>query len=201
MQTIRRTLVWLSRINHCRGFGIQSPWAYRMDRNVINGRRYYPAYGTLRRRHPSLGSIDRRLCELCLRLADNTQPRVMLNIDSKAGISGDYLKAGCRTAKYVEVAGDADAGSLRRLIESNGGAGLIRIAPEGNFGKLFATACRQAAHGTVIMLLGIHTDSTARKLWNDTVKMLPRTVTFDLYYCGLIFFDDKRFKQNYIINF
>ena len=30
----------------------------------------------------------------------------------------------------------------------------------------------------------------------------PRvTVTFDLYYCGIVFFDSKREKQSYIINF
>jgi len=26
-------------------------------------------------------------------------------------------------------------------------------------------------------------------------------VTFDLYYCGIVFFNKKRFKQNYIVNF
>ena len=40
-----------------------------------------------------------------------------------------------------------------------------------------------------------------RRLWRSVVAEMQGVVTFDLYYCGLVFFDKKRFKQNYVINF
>jgi len=116
-------------------------------------------------------------------------------------MTGDYLKAGCREARYIEVPCETYEDCFRRMIESMEGNKLIRFVPQGNFKELFMAACGQAHTGSAIMLTGIHSDAGARRLWEYAVKELPRTVTFDLYYCGLIFFDDKRFKQNYIINF
>ena len=38
-------------------------------------------------------------------------------------------------------------------------------------------------------------------LWQQIARD-PRTgTTFDLYYCGIVFFDTKRYKHNYKINF
>ena len=40
-----------------------------------------------------------------------------------------------------------------------------------------------------------------RSLWQQ-IASDPRTgTTFDLYYCGIVFFDTKRYKHNYKINF
>lgn len=201
MQIFKRTLVWLSRINHCRGFGIQSPWAYRMVSYVINEHWPYYAYDDLRRRHPSVKAIERKLCELCLRLSNHVQPCVMVNVDDEGNVSGDYLKAGCRKARYVETGSRTGGDSFRQIMEGIKGTWLIRVTPHGNFVEMFSMAYEHACDGSVIMLTGIRTDKAARRLWDKTVKELPRTVTFDLYYCGLVFFDDKLYKQNYIINF
>lgn len=201
MQRIRRTWIWLRRIRHCRGFGVQSPWAYRIVRYVINEHWSYYAYDTLRRKYPDAGVIDRKLCELCLRLANHVQPLLMVNIDTDCRISGEYMKAGYRRAKYLEVTA-ADYKTAMKLPTGNDDAAkLIRIVPQDNLEQIFDTACSIARHGTVIMLQGIHEDATARRLWTRTLAERPHVVTFDLYYCGLIFFDDKHFKQNYIINF
>ena len=37
MQRLRHAFVWLMRIGHCRGFGVQSPTDYWLVRYVING--------------------------------------------------------------------------------------------------------------------------------------------------------------------
>lgn len=199
MQGLKRTWIWLRRIRHCRGFGVQSPWAYRMVRYVINEHWPYYAYEDLRRRYPAVKSTARKLCELCLRLSNNVQPYMIINVDASGYVSGEYLKAGCRKAKYVEP---DSAESMAQLMSACGdGALLVRLVPQDGLDTLFDTACRRARHGTVIMLQGIHEDAAARRLWGRTVKKVPHVVTFDLYYCGLIFFDDKRFKQNYMINF
>ena len=40
-----------------------------------------------------------------------------------------------------------------------------------------------------------------RAFWREIVADERTGVTFDLYYCGIVMFDKKRHKQNYIINF
>lgn len=201
MQVFKRMLVWLSRINHCRGFGIQSPWAYRIVRYVINEHSPYYAYEKLRWCYPSIGAVERKLCELCLRLSNHVQPKMMVNVDDSGQISRDYLEAGCRKALYLDFSCWMDGDSLECLFKVMEGTWLLRLAPRGNFVENFHAACKHARNGSVIMLIGIHENKEARRLWDETVKETPRTVTFDLYYCGLVFFDDKLFKQNYIINF
>ena len=66
MWKIKRMMVWLGRIHRCRGFGVQSPWAYRLVRNVINERYPYYAYAPLAVAHPHADAVTRKLCELCL---------------------------------------------------------------------------------------------------------------------------------------
>jgi hypothetical protein len=38
-------------------------------------------------------------------------------------------------------------------------------------------------------------------LWQQIARDQRTGTTFDLYYCGIVFFDTKRFKHNYKINF
>lgn len=201
MQKIWRMLVWLSRIGRCRGFGIQSPWAYRMVRYVINEHWPYYAYEELHRCYPSLDAVERKLCKLSLRLSNNVQPSLIVNMCGEGLASGEYLRAGCRKAVYREVPDDMSLDGFRQLLDDNGGVKLIRLIPRGSIGDIFDCACEKLNDGSVIMLTGIAYDSRARLLWRKAVGELPGVVTFDLYYCGLIFFDGKRFKQNYIINF
>ena len=40
-----------------------------------------------------------------------------------------------------------------------------------------------------------------KAVWQDVVGRLQNIVSFDMYYCGLVYVDPKRYKQNYKINF
>ena len=66
---------------------------------------------------------------------------------------------------------------------------------------MFDSFCATAGDGSAAMLLDIRRDKAMRRQWRKVVEERPGVVTFDLYYCGLVFFDKKRYKQNYIINF
>lgn len=187
---VRRWMVWTGRIGRCRGFGVQSPWAYRMVRYVINEHWPYYAYGTLAARFPGLGVIERRVCELCLRLANHLQPRLTAVYGVGGDALGSYVKAGCRLTELVEAGGDVAAE-----------AGFVVIAPCEGFEQVFYGACAAAKDGRAVMLLDIRRGKAVRRLWRSVVAEMQGVVTFDLYYCGLVFFDKKRFKQNYVINF
>ena len=51
---------------------------------------------------------------------------------------------------------------------------------------------------SVLIVTGL---SKARDVWHEIVTDERAVLTFDLYYCGIVLFDKKRNKKNYIVNF
>jgi len=76
---------------------------------------------------------------------------------------------------------------------------LIRIdVSTGDYKTKFRSIYDKVEDDTVLIIEGINRD---KEFW-QFVKADKRTsITFDLYYCGLVLFDKKRHKTNYIINF
>lgn len=201
LQTLHRTLVWLSRIGYCRGFGIQSPWAYNFVRYVINEHYPYYAYGDIATQRPSLDPLTRKLGELYLRIANRVRPTTVVSYGGADAAIDDYLHAGCRDMHLVKVAETMPMDDCKELIVSLPEIDMLRMTPSGNFRSVFNEACVKAREGSVFIIECIHRDKEARNLWNETVRLLDGVVTFDLYYCGLVCFKSKLFKRNYIVNF
>lgn len=171
MKWMRHLYIWFSRITHCRGFGIQSPTDYWIVRYVINER--WPYY-----QYEHLGQDDdwltQKLGRLYFRIANWRQPSV---IESNA--YQDYLKAGCQRAAF---------GSSTELICMRIEDCRNRLPPIYN----------KVRDDTVLVVEGISRD---RILWQSIIDDARARITFDLYYCGIVLFDSKRQKDNYIINF
>ncbi len=164
--------VWLSRITHCRGFGIQSPTDYWITRYVIN--EHWPYY-----QYESLGQHDdwlkRKLGRLYFRIANWQQPDV---IESDA--FQDYLKAGCHKATF---------GNSKEL---------IRLTLQGDYRNRLANIYNKVDDSSVLIVEDIR---HAKKFWQQIQNDTRTRICFDLYYCGIVLFDKKRQKQNYIVNF
>lgn len=171
-----QVLVWLRRIHHCRGFGIQSPTDYSFVRDVVNERRPYYAYG-------EVGADDawqrHKTGRLYFRLANHVQPDVMVDL---AGYD-DYLMAGCRHAP-IEHAVDAHLS----------GAALVIARAVDVSNSLLASCGEQTM--LVVEDIGKHWQQ-----WQQVLQWPSVTVSFDLYYCGIATFNPGRAKQNYIVNF
>lgn len=172
MNRLRQALVWLSRLKHSRGFGIQSPTDYRFVRYVINEHWPYYAYETL-------GQDDdwkrRKLGLLYFRLANERQPQTIVDW---VGFQ-HYLQAGCRKARIVNEAKDVE---------------LAVVPIRTDYHRLF----QECNERSVVVFQDIY---HYPEYWH-CIEHDPRvTVTFDLYYCGIVMFDPKRTKQNYKINF
>ena len=172
MQRLLYIYVWLKRIRHTCGFGIQSPTDYWLVRYVIN--EHWPYY-----QYKTLGKGDqwltRKLGRLYFRLANWRQPQ-MIESDGYH----DYFKAGCSMANY---------GSSTEL---------IRITLEDDYQSRLIDIYNKVNDRTVLIVEGIQKDIC---FWQQIVADVRTGVTFDLYYCGIVLFDKKRHKQNYIINF
>ena len=193
MTRIRRTLIWLSRLNHCRGFGIQSPWAYSLVRYVLNEHFPYYSYEDLALNIPELNVIDRKLCELYFRLANYRQPSKILLSKSDGEASAEYMLRGCNKAlvKKQLSSGSCDIDEVE----------LAVVSLEGNYRDCYESLLSRVNDTSIIVLEGIYGNKATRRFWKSVVNDDRTGVTFDLYYCGIVFFDKKRYKQNYIINF
>ena len=172
MDRLMHPLVWVSRIGHCRGFGIQSPTDYWLVRYVIN--EHWPYY-----QYDRLGENDdwltRKLGLLFFRIANWRQPKT-IESDSYQ----EYLQAGCRKATFGES------------------SELIRFSLVGDYRSRLLYIYNKVETDTVLIVDGIRRD---KNFWHELKADERVRVTFDLFYCGIVLFDKKRQKQNYIINF
>ena len=172
MNRLTSLLVWIRRISHCRGFGIQSPNDYWFVRYVIN--EHWPYY-----QYQQLGEhedwLTRKLGRLYFRIANWRQPRII----TASGYQ-QYFQAGCLKATF----GD--------------GTELVYMTMEGGWRERLSRLYSQVDAASVVIVEGIWRDKDG---WRSIVADERTGITFDLYYCGIVLFDKKRTRKNYIINF
>lgn len=196
MSQIGSLLVWLRRSRHSRGFGVQSPWAYRFIRYVVNEHYPYYAYDDLSRLYEGYPKQIQKLCRLYFRIANFWQAEQALDYSAASEtdiirLYGTFMKRGCNKLEVVPVRHAADFSSVR----------LMRLSVEGEYRQVFEKAVSLANASTMIIVEQIKRDKESRTFWKSIVDD-PRCIsTFDLYYCGIIFFDKKRYKENYVVNF
>lgn len=172
MDRLYYILVWLSRIHHVLGFGIQSPTDYQFVRTVVNEHSPYYAYDWLGCQD---GWLRRKLGLLCFRLANWRQPLTCIDRVGK----GEYVVAGsrktrvCKDASPIELALLGSCEEARKLLD-------------------------RCDERSVVLIEDI---ASQRKQWRSLIDSPQVTVSYDLYYCGILMFDPKRSKQNYIVNF
>lgn len=174
MSPLRQWLVWLSRSHRCQGFGIQSPSDFAFVRQVVNEHAPYYAYAELH--EPDW--LKRHLGKLYLRIANWRQPATIITDDFQP-----WFQAGCHKSQIVSEP-DGQPLQLARIgIDQH--ARLAQLYPY----------CQQLS---VIIVEGIYRNWQA---WHAIERDSRTGTTFDLYYCGIVFFDTQRYKHNYRINF
>ncbi len=172
MNRFQQAIVWLSRIGNCRGFGIQSPTDYAFVRFVLNEHWPYYAYETLNEDQ----WLERKLGRLYLRLANWRQPTEMFS-DRYAA----WWQAGCRRMRLVS--------QLERVE-------LARVDIDD--AKTLETLLSLSDERSVIVVEGLWRN---HHRWHSIMHDSRVGTTFDLYYCGIVWFDKNRFNHHYKINF
>lgn len=183
---IKRTAIWLRRCPHSRGFGVQSPFAYWFIRYVVNEHYPYYAYDDLRHSIPGLDRKRRRLCQLYFRIANYAQTDEWWEMAPEDFAVSAYVKAGCHKTRLTR---DAEH------------PGVIRMAMAGDPIATFEQCVVKASQKTLLIVEGIHRDKFTLRLWRKMMNDKRTGISFDLYSCGILFFDKKRIKQHYIVNF
>lgn len=190
------------RIFHCRGFGVQSPFAYRLTRYVINEHYPYYAYGELARQYADADRRQKKLCRLYLRLANYLQPSCWLYFGGNAAMNESYVHAGSNAARFMPLTGGGAVASLDAMDEGEGKSRVVNIdmAMEG-CDAVAEEALRHATPTTVVIMENIRRNRTALRRWKSACAAPLAVMSFDLYYCGLIFFNPIAERQHFKINF
>ena len=193
--------VWFARCRHCRGFGVQSPWAYAFIRYVIGEKWSYYAYEHLDKVVENIGWRDRRLGRLFFRIANYCRSSVVLDFSSGENIYEEYIKAGSVKSRIVRVPTDMISADYISFLDDMCVPGFVMLTLQGLWRSFLDAIRRSADDRTLVVVRNINSDNDARQCWREIVGDERNIVTFDLYYCGIVFFDKKRYKQNYIVNF
>lgn len=191
---VQRYLHWLRRIKYCRGFGVQSPSAYRFIRYVINEHYPYYAYDELRKELPRLDSLTRKRMELYFRISNYRQASLWLDYSRRDDTIATYVWRGCNATRVRNIA-DSQQPVSGDKIE------VLRICPIAGCESLLATALKQADDRTLFVIEDIGYNDTAKRMWHTLLESDITSVSYDLYYLGIAFFDRKRYKANYVVNF
>jgi hypothetical protein len=195
MGWIKRCGVWLSRIGHAQGFGIQSPHDYRFVREVIGEKNPYYAYKAIAKQCKGENRRCERLCRLYFRVANNVQPDVVMDICSENNFWVSSMHMGCLKSQRLSIAGMIPTDILwqedkKYLIWVNV-SNLSRLLP----------AISQIPDGSVLIVQDIYRDDEVTSQWNLLVECDEPRIVFDLYHCAILFFDKKRYKEYYTINY
>lgn len=172
IQRTQYVFVWLSRITHCKGFGIQSPTDFRFVNTVVN--EHWPYYA-----YEHLGTFDtwkrRHLGLLYFRIANWRQPSTVYD---GVGVMC-YLKAGCAKVHT----------------SSNGERVDMAVVSLGEDVDAVLDRCDDSSVALVEDIKAFPDK------WKQLLASSRVVISYDLYYCGILLFDRKRTKQHYIVNY
>jgi hypothetical protein len=185
---------WIRRRCRSRGFGVQSPFAYWLIRYVIGERDPYYAYDDLRAVVTDIDAKKRKLFELYFRLANYSLASNWIDCGRNPEDCRQYVNAACKKTRFVNIASVQDLSDINTV-------GIARISIKGNYRELYDTVMTKVNAHSMLIIEDIMHDAETKKFWKEVLADERTGVTFDLYSCGIVFFDKRKYKQNYAANF
>ena len=198
---IKRSVVWLRRAQYSRGFGVQSPWAYKFIRYVVNEHYPYYKYAQLKQQVYGINKRVRKLCRLYFRIANFQQPHSFIDYLPFSSCYKIYTLAGAKKTLYQLISQDTTPESYTRILAEVGDNSIVRVSLRGNYREFIDKAIDLLPSTSVLILEHIKRNKATEAYWKSLVADDRTGITFDLYYCGLIFLNKTMIKQDYIVNF
>ena len=183
---LQRWIIWISRWRHCRGFGVQSPSDYSFIRYVINEHYPYYAYNDLKTAMPSISDLKRKKAELLFRIANWRQASSCTLLIAGDEVYRTYIHYGCR--KTI----------INNKYESSDSFVVIS-ALSADERKLLPML--DTMQSDSILVIDDLDNRRLRLIWDKIIADEKATISFDLYYIGIVMKIDNRYKHNYIVNF
>ena len=184
MKAIRRLKRWCRGLGHLRGFGIQSPFAYSLVRNVFGEKAPYYKYVELDLLYPNISYNERKFGRLLFRLANYLQAHTFYVDPVLDSFVFTFLQAGAQQSRKTEKATDA----------------AFCVLSSGNESALhdFLLNVKET---DVLVLNDIYVDGRPSAQWSHLLAFGNVKVTFDFYSFGVVFFHSSLQRKDYLLNF
>lgn len=205
MEMFRRIWNWVKRFPHRCGYGIHSPSDFYLVTFVIYESLPYYAFGELKSKayEASLPHYRQKVNELLFRLVNHLQPVALFEVGGGNGASSLYIRSACPSVPFVSAGdeGEEVLRSLRVKAEENRGRDFLHVAFTPYYKEVVSEALPLMSDDSCMVIGNIHESAEKSAWWKKLAEDERVRITFDLYDVGIVFFDSKRYKQNYIINF
>ena len=188
---LKRIILWVFRIGYSRGFGVQSPSAYSFLRYVVNEHYPYYAYQNLKDESGAVSPLITKLSRLYFRMANYSQSEFWYDYKANNDIYQRYVVAGCKSTSFISFDEVNEIDSFQ----------IARMSLSGDYEKVYNQLASIANNDSLLIIENIKRDKITRKFWKQVVEDNRTFVTYDLYYCGVVFFDSNKCKCNYKVNF
>lgn len=171
------------------GFGVQSPFAYHFIRKVIKGNDCISIRILEKKDDMEIVSKQVKiLANFYYRFSRFLHVSVWYLSPNLFPIYSQFIKEG-----YPHTQVKCLSSSLTTF-------SVAHISDKDDYLKACDRLLEIANSHSVLIFEGIHKDIDVFLFWKRLVNDSRTFVSFDLYYCGVIFFDKKMYKRNYKVN-
>lgn len=201
---LKRPFIWLRRFRHRCGYGVHSPFAFSLITDVVYEKMPYYAYHSLKeeqkKRIKECGwnKGSQKVNRFLFRLVNRVQPATIVEV-GRPSVTSLYLQAAKPSAEYLfasdlsELFLDVDVPVDFLYLNDYRNPDLIE--------EVFRICARRTTLKSVFVVHGICYSKAMKALWKRLQADERVGVSFDLYDVGLLFFDNTKIKQHYIVNF
>lgn len=206
MLLARRIWNWCRRFRHRCGYGVHSPSDFFLITSVIYEDMPYYAYDRLKASSgmKSLPHYREKVNKLLFRLVNYFRPVSLIEVGSGNGDAFRYMQDARSSMISVSLEGldkDETLHRLKKELERMQEIGLLHIAHTPYYKEVFEMAFPYLRDSSCVVVGDIYASEERKTWWKELTADERVRISLDLYDIGLLLFEDKRFKQNYIVNF
>lgn len=196
----RRFVVWLCRFRHRCGYGIHSPYAFSLVRDVVYEHAAYYAYAglgeDLSRKVHGLREKDYRLL---FRLSNASGAKAGWVIGREAANVGEYVRAARPSCLWTTAQTDVYDSSA--FPGNNPSPGFVYMEVLSGWETLFLHCLSVVPDGGLIVIQGLHSQKSALRAWHRLVKDERIRVVFDLWDFVIVSTEKRLDKTEYVVNY
>lgn len=206
MLLVRRIWNWCRRFRHRCGYGVHSPSDFFLITSVVYEKLPYYAYDRLKRTPLSkaLPHYREKVNKLLFRFVVYFHPKTLLEVGAGNGDAFRYMQEACPSMASVSLKGIDKDETLREMakkLQSMKRLDFLHIGFTPYYKEVFEVAFPYLGAESCVVVGDIHATKEREAWWKELTQDERVRISFDLYDVGLLLFEDKRFKQNYIVNF
>ena len=206
IRKLKHPFIWLSRFRNRCGYGVHSPFAFNFITNVIYERLPYYAYSTLPMQERELARHNkgkmffresRKVSRLLFRLVNMAQPHVIVHVGRRSS-AAVYLQAAKTTATYLYAESFSEVSLNDEMLID-----FLFVDVEAALltPQVLDNLLSRHSSQSIYVFRGIGYGKEMKACWKKLQDDERTGITFDLYDLGIVFFDKKKLKQHYTVNF